>query len=97
MIVLLAQSIFFAGYLLLYVISGRTAHRMVGYFEEEAINSYTEYLAFVDSGKTKNIDAPQLAIDYWQLPANAKLRDVIITVRSDEVGHRDVNHAYANQ
>ena len=81
----------------MYLISSKTAHRVVGYFEEEAVYSYTEYLAGVDSGKYENIPAPQLAINYWHLPAEAKLRDVIVAVRADEAGHRDVNHACANQ
>ncbi|WP_111640507.1 alternative oxidase [Marinimicrobium alkaliphilum] len=96
MIILLAQGIFFVSFFLLYVISGRTAHRLVGYFEEEAVYSYTEYLAEVDSGRIENIPAPQIAIDYWQLPAQARLRDVIIAVREDEAGHRDVNHHFAD-
>ena len=62
-----------------------------GYFEEEAVYSYTEYLAGVDSGKYENIPAPQIAIDYWKLKPDARLRDVIIVVRADEVEHRDVN------
>lgn len=40
--------------------------------------------------------APEIAIDYWHLPANATLRDVIIAVRKDEAGHRDANHQFAN-
>ncbi|TVP59111.1 MAG: oxidase [Halomonadaceae bacterium] len=95
-IILLAQGIFFTFFLLLYVISGRTAHRLVGYFEEEAVYSYTEYLSEVDSGRLENVPAPQIAIDYWNLPADATLRDVIIVVREDEAGHRDVNHRFAD-
>ncbi len=95
-LILLAQGFFFTSFFLLYVISGRTAHRLVGYFEEEAVYSYTEYLAEVDSGRLENVPAPQIAIDYWQLPADATLRDVIIVVRDDEAGHRDVNHGFAD-
>nr|WP_264673256.1 alternative oxidase [Marinobacter sp. ELB17] len=76
--------------------SGRTAHRLVGYFEEAAVYSYGEYLAEVDSGRLENVPAPQIAIDYWKLPADATLRDVIIVVRMDEAGHRDVNHRFAD-
>jgi ubiquinol oxidase len=96
MIILLAQGVFFSSFLILYVISNRTAHRLVGYFEEEAVYSYTEYLASVDAGAIDNIAAPPIAIDYWQLPADARLRDVIIAVRADEAGHRDVNHGFAD-
>lgn len=97
MLIVIAQGIFYNMFFLLYVISSKTAHRVVGYFEEEAVYSYTEYLAGVDSGKYENVPAPQLAIDYWKLAPNARLRDVIIVVRNDEAGHRDVNHDFANQ
>jgi ubiquinol oxidase len=50
----------------------------------------------VEAGAIDNIAAPPIAIDYWQLPADARLRDVIIAVRADEAGHRDVNHGFAD-
>lgn len=96
MLILLAQGIFFNFYFLLYLIAPRTAHRVVAYFEEEAVYSYTQYLAEVDSGRQENIPAPQIAIDYWDLPADARLRDVIIAVREDECAHRDVNHGFVD-
>ncbi len=96
-LIVIAQGVFYNCFFLLYLLSPKTAHRIVGYFEEEAVYSYTEYLAGIDSGKYANVPAPQLAIDYWQLPDNATLRDVVIAVRSDEAGHRDVNHDFAEQ
>ncbi|MEM6906952.1 MAG: alternative oxidase, partial [Pseudomonadota bacterium] len=75
----------------------RTAHRVVGYLEEEAVVSYTQYLAQIDKGETENVPAPQIAIDYWKLPPDARLREVVIAVRADEAHHRDTNHAFANQ
>ena len=93
-LVIFVQGIFFNLYFLMYLISPRTCHRMVGYFEEQAIISYTEYLDEIDNGNIENIAAPQIAIDYWNLPNFAKLRDVIIAVRNDEMGHRDVNHSF---
>lgn len=96
-LILLAQGAFFNGFFLLYLISPRTAHRVVGYFEEEAIISYTEYLKHVDEGIHPNIPAPQIAIDYWKLPPDARLRDVILVVREDERHHRDVNHQLADE
>ncbi|MBU8976041.1 alternative oxidase [Lysobacter sp. MMG2] len=97
MMVLVAQALFFTFYLALYVVSSRTAHRLVGYFEEEAVVSYTRYLAEIDAGRIDNVPAPALAIGYWKLPADARLRDVVIAVRDDEAGHRDVNHAFAEE
>jgi ubiquinol oxidase len=95
-LIMLAQGIFYNLFFLLYLISSKTAHRLVGYFEEEAVYSYTEYLAGVDNGTYENVPAPQIAIDYWQLDANARLREVIIAVRDDEASHRDVNHHFAD-
>ena len=96
LLILAAQGIFYNLFFLLYLLSARTAHRFVGYLEEEAVHSYTEYLAGVDDGTYRNVAAPQIAIDYWQLLPNARLRDVILAVRADEVHHRDVNHEFAN-
>ena len=96
-LVLLAQGVFYNGFFLLYLVSSRTAHRVVGYFEEEAIVSYTEYLKEIESGKIENIAAPQIAIDYWKLGSDARLADVVIAVRADEAGHRDVNHRFADE
>ena len=95
--VMLTQGVFYNLFFLLYLVSARTAHRLVGYFEEEAVYSYTEYLAGIDSGKYENVAAPQIAIDYWKLAPDARLRDVILVIRDDEAGHRDVNHDFANQ
>lgn len=97
LLVLLAQGVFYNFFFLLYVISPKTAHRVVGYFEEEAVYSYTEYLAGVDDGTYANVPAPGIAIDYWKLAPDARLRDVIIAVRADEAHHRDVNHEFADQ
>jgi len=95
-LIIIAQFIFIILYLFIYLISARTAHRIVGYFEEEAVISYTQYLNEIEDGKIKNVKAPKIAIDYWNLPLNSTLKDVIKVVRDDEAGHRDVNHGYAN-
>jgi ubiquinol oxidase len=96
-LIIFAQGLFYNGFFLLYLISPRTAHRVVGYFEEEAVISYTEYLAQIESGHHEDVPAPQRAITYWNLSQDAKLSDVIIAVRTDEAGHRDVNHSFADQ
>jgi ubiquinol oxidase len=97
LLILLVQGAFFNFFFLLYLISPGTAHRIVGYLEEEAVVSYTEYLAGVDDGTYANVPAPQIAIDYWQLAPDARLREVILVVRQDEAKHRDVNHQFANE
>lgn len=96
-IIMLGQAIFYNAYFWLYLFAPRTAHRIVGYLEEEAVVSYTQYLAQIDAGVVENVPAPQIAIDYWHLPPNARLRDVVIAVRADEAGHRDRNHEMADQ
>ena len=96
-VVVAAQWIFYMFFFGLYVVSPKTAHRVVGYFEEEAVVSYTHYLAEIDEGRSPNVAAPALAIRYWNLPADATLRDVVEVVRADETHHRDVNHSFANE
>ncbi len=95
-IVMLAQFVFWHFYFVLYVLFPKTAHRMIGYFENQAVVSYTQYLEEIDSGRVENIPAPRIAIDYYGLSLDATLRDVVIRVRSDEQGHADVNHGMAN-
>ncbi len=96
LLIVLAQGVFYNLFFLIYLISTRTAHRIVGYFEEEAVFSYTQYLAEIDSGALPNSAAPQIAIDYWKLTPGATLRDVVSAVLQDEAGHRDVNHRFAD-
>ena len=96
LIIMIAQFIFILMYLFIYLISQKTAHRIVGYFEEEAVISYTEYLNEIEEGKIENIKAPEIAINYWNLPLNSRLKDVIKVIRDDEAGHRDVNHSFAD-
>jgi ubiquinol oxidase len=97
LVIVIVQWFFYVGFFLLYLISAGTAHRMVGYFEEEAVLSYTLYLADIDAGRSPNVPAPAIARHYWRLPAAATLRDVVLAVRDDEAHHRDVNHRFADQ
>ena len=95
-IIIAAQLVFIIMYSIIYLVSQRTAHRIVGYFEEEAVFSYTDYLKEMESGRIKDQPAPKIAIDYWNLPLHSTLKDVVRVVRDDEAGHRDVNHSFAN-
>ncbi|XP_057465383.1 ubiquinol oxidase, mitochondrial-like [Actinidia eriantha] len=92
LLVLTVQGVFFNGFFVLYLLSPKLAHRIVGYLEEEAIHSYTEYLKDIDNGQIENVPAPAISIDYWRLPKDATLKDVITVIRADEAHHRDVNH-----
>ena len=89
--ILSAQAIFWNYYFVFYVFFPKTAHKMVHYFEEEAVQSYTNYLEMIESGQIEDVPAPQLAIEYYNLPSEAKLSDMIRCVRADEQHHADVN------
>ena len=95
-LVLFAQALFFIFYMILYMIDYKTAHRMIGYFEEEAVRSYTDYLAMVENGEVENVPAPELAIKYYNMKKSAKLSDLIVKVRADEMHHSKVNHGLAD-
>jgi ubiquinol oxidase len=83
----------FAAYLTLFP---KSAHRFVGYLEEEACKTYTHFLEMIDNGRIANVPAPQIAIDYWGMPEDATLRDLVLVVRADEADHRSVNHTWSD-
>ena len=59
------QSLMLSFYILLfflYLFAPKTAHRVVGYLEEEAVVSYTQYLAEVDEGRIEELLAGLAAI-----------------------------------
>ncbi|KAI5478296.1 alternative oxidase [Pseudohyphozyma bogoriensis] len=103
LIVLGAQGVYFNAFFLLYLMSPKAAHRFVGYLEEEAVVTYTQ---IVDEIRRGNIPewgdgpeaqpVPNIALDYWRLPKEATMIDLVLAVRADEAGHRFVNHSLAN-
>ena len=95
-LIILAQFLFWHFYLIMYLISPRTAHMMTHYFEEEAVKSYTEYLSLIESGQIENVPAPTLAVEYYGLDADANLSTMIEHIRADEAHHSKVNLEYAN-
>ena len=95
-LVIFAQFVFIFFYSILYILFPRTAHRLTGYFEEEAVISYTEYLNELEAGTIPDQPAPEIAINYWNLPLHSTLKDVVRVIRDDEAGHRDVNHQFAD-
>jgi ubiquinol oxidase len=94
-LIMCVQFIFFIVYFLLYILSPWTAHRVVGYFEEEAVHSYETYLRLIHEGVHENIEATPLAKSYWKLKDDARLSDVVEATIKDEMLHRDVNHTFA--
>ncbi|KZV71752.1 alternative oxidase [Peniophora sp. CONT] len=98
-LILGAQGVFYNAFFLSYLISPRLCHRFVGHLEEEAVLTYTRCIEELEAGRLpewQDKPAPGIAIDYWRLPADATLKDVIYAVRSDETTHRFVNHSLAN-
>ena len=94
-LIVLAQFIFWHFYLVMYLLTPSTAHKMIAYFEEEAVRSYDEYIRLIEEGKIENVPAPQLAIEYYGMLEDAKLLDMVKYVRADEAKHSKANHRYA--
>lgn len=95
-LVLLAQGIFYNAHFLIYLFSPRTAHRIAGYFAEDAVSGYGQYLEEIRRGRQENPPAPPSAIAYWNLSPDARLSDVIRAMQEDEAIHRDINHSFAD-
>lgn len=95
-LIIFVQFFFCIIYFILYLFSPKTAHRVVGFFEEEAIHSYETYLRLVHEGVHENVPATELAKSYWGLSEDARLTDMIEATIKDEMVHRDVNHRFAN-
>lgn len=94
-----AQGVFWNMFFTAYLISPKTCHRFVGILEEEAVYTYTNLINDLEAGRLpewENLPAPQIAIEYWRLPSNASMLDMIYAVRSDESTHRFVNHSLAS-
>ena len=97
LLIITAQFIFFVFYTFMYVFFTRTAHKMIAYFEEEAVRSYTNYLDLLQTHQLPDVPAPQIAINYYQLKKDAKLSDMIYCVRADEAKHAEANHRFAQK
>ncbi|GIM04047.1 hypothetical protein Vretimale_8683 [Volvox reticuliferus] len=94
--VIAAQGVFFNAYFLSYLLSPRTCHAFIGFLEEEAVKTYTHALAEIDAGRLwKDAPAPQIAVQYWGLPKDATMRDLVLAVRADEACHAHVNHTFS--
>ena len=96
-IIVVAQFIFWHYYLLLYLISPKTAHLTIAYFEEEAVRSYTDYISLIELGQIPNVPAPKSAIKYYNMLPDATLKDMLKYIRQDEKGHSEANFRYANE
>ena len=97
--ILLSQYLFILYYGFHYMFFSKTAHRLVGYLEEEAVKTYTSMIKDFDEGKLPrwvNRKPSNEAIRYWELPQEATMRDLLLAIRADEVNHREYNHYFAN-
>ena len=71
----------------------KVCHAFVGYLEDEAVRTYTHALADIDAGRVwAGKAAPPIAVAYWSLRPDATMRDVVLSVRADELCHSHVNH-----
>ena len=94
-LIVFAQFVFWHFYLLMYFFAPKTSHKMIAYFEEEAVRSYDDYISLIESGKIENVAAPQLAVEYYMMKDGATLLDMVRCVREDELKHSQVNHRLA--
>lgn len=95
-LVMVVQLIFWHYYLLVYFFFPKYAHRMIAYFEEEAVRSYDKYLELIGKGCIPCGPAPEIAIEYYDLRSDATVYDMIYRIREDERKHAEVNHKYAD-
>lgn len=96
-IIVLAQFIFWHYYLVMYLLSPKTAHLMTHYFEEEAVKSYDTYLMLIGKGRIEAVPAPEIAIEYYSLREDATIYDMIIKIREDEKRHSDANRRMSEE
>jgi len=96
-LIVIAQGIFFTFYTFMYIFFTRTAHKMIAYFEEEAVRSYTDYLDMIKTRQIVDVPAPQIAIEYYKLGKTARLSDMVICVRADEARHAAANHKFSDK
>lgn len=96
LLIVLTQGLFYNSYFLLHLVSPGTAHRLAGYISEQATDGYTRYLDRLAAGALPDVPAPPFAVDYWHLPPDAKLSEMLVSMRQDEAIHRDIQHAFAD-
>ena len=98
-IITAAQLIFYNFFFAFYLVSPKTAHRFVGYLEEEAVHTYTVAIDCVDKGRLPvwaNMKATPAAKEYYALDDDASFRDMLLNIRADEACHRSVNHHFSD-
>jgi len=97
-IITVAQLVFYNFFFFFYLVSPKTAHRFVGYLEEEAVHTYTVAIDSLDKGYLpvwSEMKATPEAREYYALDENASFRDMLLNIRADEACHRSVNHHFS--
>lgn len=100
--VLTLQYVLVAALMTVYVIRPQLVHRFVGYLEETAVQTYLNIIKHLETPGSKiheewkDLDAPEIAVNYWRMPRDSKFLDVIKQICADEMHHRDVNHEFAS-
>jgi ubiquinol oxidase len=63
------------------------------------VKTYTHALDEIDAGRlwpvSSGVKVPKVAKAYWNLPAGATMRDLILAIRADEYDHARVNHVFS--
>jgi hypothetical protein len=100
-LVITAQVVLTPFLMALYTIKPSAMHSFVGYLEETAVHTYANIIENIDEPGThlntdwKNLKAPPIAIQYWNLEEGATWRTTLRHILADEAHHRDVNHTFA--
>jgi len=87
---------------IMYLLNPKMMHRLVGYLEECATETYTSLVEKSNTPGTKlykawqGIPASSFAKAYWNLPEDAEWVHVLEQILADETNHRDVNHTFAD-
>lgn len=92
-----AQFIFSDLFFLSYLLSARYCHKFMEYFQNQAVLTYTECLEAIDNGSLsswKTQPAPKEAVEYYELPSTASMRDMILAIRADAAISREINKYY---
>ena len=92
-----AQFIFSSLFFASYMISPKYCHKFMEYFQNQAVKTYAECLDAIENGPLSKWDttpAPQEAIEYYELPSDATLKDMILAIRADAAISREIHRYY---
>lgn len=92
----LGQAVLLTAFVLLTLVSERAAHRLAGYFEEEAIASYDDYARALERGTVENARLPAWVTTRWGLEDGASIAALVRGLQDEEAEHRDEHHAAAD-